>query len=150
MEIRDAGEALYLACEMEKRAIRLYERALMVFSDGPCQESISAILSDERNHLALFSAMGAEAPGFERGQMLAAQAADVLFSGGLVEAQRKGAFASPEALFTYAAQEEAGAVERYSQFAAQLKGSAGEAFAAISLEEKQHYAKLSYLAALEK
>ena len=74
----------------------------------------------------------------------------MLFSGGLTEAQRKGAFASPEALFAYAAAEEAGAVERYGQFAQQLTGSAGEAFAAISLEEKGHYAKLSHLAGQEK
>ncbi|MBE5786896.1 MAG: hypothetical protein E7324_05065 [Clostridiales bacterium] len=150
MEVRDAGEALYIACEMEKRAIRLYERALIVFGDGDCRQAIGQILSDERNHLAQFSALGAEAPGFERAQVLAAQAADVLFSGGLMEAQRKGAFASPEALFAYAAAEEAGAVERYGQFAKQLTGSAGEAFAAISLEEKGHYAKLSYLAGQEK
>ena len=150
MEIRDAGEALYIACEMEKRAIRLYERALMVFSDSPCREAIGQILSDERSHLAQFSALGAQAPGFERGQVLAAQAADVLFSGGLVEAQRKGAFASPEALFTYAAEEEAGAVERYGSFAQQLTGSAREAFEAISEEEKGHHAKLTYLADLEK
>lgn len=150
MEIRDAGEALYIACEMEKRAIRLYERALMVFADSACQQAIGQILADERSHLAQFSAMGAETPGFERGQMLAAQAADVLFSGGLVEAQRKGAFASPETLFAYAAMEEAGAVERYGQFAQQLTGSAGETFAMISQEEKGHHAKLTFLAGLEK
>ena len=150
MEVRDAGEALYIACEMEKRAIRLYERALMVFEGSACQEAISAILQDERSHLKQFSALGAQAPGFERGQMLAAQAADVLFSGGLVEAQRKGAFASPEALFTYAANEEAGAIRRYGQFAEQLTGEAGRAFAAIAQEEKGHHEKLSFLASLEK
>jgi len=150
MEVRDAGEALYIACEMEKRAIRLYERALIVFGDGDCRQAIGQILSDERNHLAQFSALGAEAPGFERAQVLAAQAADVLFSGGLMEAQRKGAFASPEALFAYAAMEEAGAVERYGQFAQQLTGSAGETFAMISQEEKGHHAKLTFLAGLEK
>ena len=145
MNIRDAGEALYIACEMEKRAIRLYERALMVFGESPCEEAIHQILSDERNHLAQFSAMGGREPGFERAQLLSAQASGVLFSGGLVEAQRKGAFASPERLYAYAAEEEAEAVRRYGQFAAQLNGSAAEAFRAIVLEEKQHYAKLSSL-----
>lgn len=145
MNIRDAGEALYIACEMEKRAIRLYERALALFGDGPCQEAVSQILSDERNHLKQFSAMGAQEPGFERAQLLSAQASGVLFSGGLVEAQRKGAFASPESLYAYAAAAEAEAVRRYGHFAAQLNGSAAEAFRAIVLEEKQHYAKLSSL-----
>ena len=54
MEIRDPGEAAYIACEMEKRAIRLYERALALFADSPCQEAIRAILGDERNHLRQF------------------------------------------------------------------------------------------------
>lgn len=146
MMIRDAGEALYIACEMEKRAIRLYERALMVFGDGPCREAISAILKDERGHLAQFSAMGAKEPGFENAQLLSAQASGVIFSGGLVEAQRKGAFDSPERLFAYAAEEEAGAVQRYGEFAEQLKGDIAAAFHAIVLEETRHFAKLSSLA----
>ena len=37
LEIRTPGEAFYLAAEMEKRAIRLYERALLIFSQGPCR-----------------------------------------------------------------------------------------------------------------
>ena len=91
MEIRGAGEALYIACQMEKRAIRLYERALAVFTDGACQDAVRSILAEERNHLDQFSRMGAETPDFERAQLLSAKAAEVLFSGGLVEAQRKGA-----------------------------------------------------------
>ena len=67
----------------------------------------------------------------------------MLFSGGLMEAQRKGAFASPKALYAYAAAEEKTAIERYGDFAAQLDGDASKAFAAIVLEEKQHYAKFS-------
>ena len=143
LHVQNAGEALYIACEMEKRAIRLYERALVVFADGPCQEAIRAILHDERKHLQQFEALGPHAPGFEKAQLLSAQAAEVLFSGGLREAQRKGAFASPKALYAYAAAEEKTAIERYGGFADQLDGDASKAFAAIVLEEKQHYAKFS-------
>ena len=75
MQVRDTAEALFIACEMEKRAIRLYERALAVFADGPCQEAIRAILEDERRHLARFKEMGGEASDFVRAQLLAAQAA---------------------------------------------------------------------------
>ena len=145
MKIRDAGEALYIACEMEKRAVRLYERALAVFGDGACQAAIRAILSEERIHLERFAAMGTQTPGFERAQLLAAQASQVLFSGGLVEAQRKGAFDSIAQLYAYAAEEEAGAVERYGQFAAQLTGEAAAAFAAIQAEEMQHLAQFNEL-----
>ena len=105
MDIRGAGEALYIACQMEKRAIRLYERALAVFADGVCQDAVRSILAEERNHLGQFSRMGAETPDFERAQLLSAKASGVLFSGGLVEAQRKGAFASVRSLYAYAAAE---------------------------------------------
>ena len=145
MEIRDAGEAAFIACEMEKRAIRLYERALALFADGPCQEAIRAILSDERNHLYQFSQMGESAAGFERAQMLSAQAGRVLFPGGLVEAQRKGAFDSVQALYAYAAKEEHDAVQAYTRFSESLSGSASAAFAAIALEEQRHLHKLNSL-----
>ncbi len=147
MRVKDAGEALYIACEMEKRAIRLYERALEAFAGLPCREAVAAILSDERRHLEQFAQMGAQAPSFERAQLLSAQAARVLFSGGLTEAHRKGAFASERALYAYAAQEEREAAERYQAFAQELGGPAAQAFEQIGLEEKQHLWKLEGLLA---
>ncbi|MBQ9264553.1 MAG: hypothetical protein IJ189_10185 [Clostridia bacterium] len=149
MNVRNAGEALYIACEMEKRAIRLYERALAVFADGPCHEAICAILADERNHLHQFTQMGAATPDFERAQLLSAQASQVLFSGGLTEAHRKGAFDSEANLYAYAAEEEAEAIQRYGEFAALLSGGAAAAFTAIQLEEKQHLLKLNDLLSQE-
>ena len=145
MNIRDAGEALYIACQMEKRAIRLYERALAVFADGVCQDAVRAILAEERSHLVQFSQMGAETPDFERAQLLATQASDVLFSGGLMEAQRKGAFDSVGGLYAYAAEEEKEAVKSYSQFASSLTGEAAGAFSAIALEEQRHLNRLNGL-----
>ncbi len=141
MHVRDAGEALYIACEMEKRAIRLYERALVVFADGPCQEAIRAIVHDERRHLRQFEALGPHSPEMEKAQLLSAQAAEALFPGGLMEAQRRGAFESARALYAYAAAEEKTAIERYGDFAARFQGEIAQAFHAIVLEEKQHYAR---------
>ena len=143
MQVRDTAEALYIACEMEKRAIRLYERALAVFADGPCQEAIRVILADERRHLARFNEMGGEAPDFARAQLLAAQATGVLFTGGLIEAQRKGAFDSVVQLYRYAAGEERDAIARYGEFAAQLDGPVADAFRQIELEETGHLMKLN-------
>lgn len=143
MQIRDRGEALYIACEMERRAIRLYERALAVFADGPCQEAIRSILADEMRHLAQFRQMSADAPDFERAQLLAAQASELLFSGGLTEAQRKGAFESVQRLYAYAAQEEKDAVRQYGEFAAALTGETAAAFQAIQAEETSHLLKLN-------
>ncbi|MBE5783161.1 MAG: hypothetical protein E7329_07610 [Clostridiales bacterium] len=149
MNVRDAGEALYIASEMERRAIKMYERALLVFGEGPCREPLQAILTEEKSHLARFLSLGAKEPGFEQAQLLSAQASGLLFSGGLMEAQRKGAFQSVKALYSYAAAEEAVAIERYGAFAAQLDGSAAEAFAAIAEEEKQHYCHFTTAAAFE-
>ena len=143
MQVRDTAEALYIACEMEKRAIRLYERALTVFADGPCQEAIRVILADERRHLARFSEMGGETPDFARAQLLTAQASGVLFTGGLIEAQRKGVFDSVLRLYQYAAGEERDAIARYGEFAAQLDGPATEAFRRIEMEESGHLKKLN-------
>ena len=143
MQVRDAAEALFIACEMEKRAIRLYERALAVFADGSCQEAIRAILMEERRHLARFCEMGGETPGFERAQLLSGQAAGVLFSGGLMEAQRKGAFDSVLRLYAYAAEEEKQAIARYGEFAEGLRGAASEAFRQVETEEKGHLKKLN-------
>ena len=150
MDIHDAGEALYIACQMEKRAIRLYERALALFADGACQDAVRSILAEEKNHLDQFSRMGAETPDFERAQLLSAKAAEVLFSGGLVEAQRKGAFESVRGLYAYATKEEEEAVRQYTAFASSLAGSAASAFSAIALEEKQHLKKLNALLAQAK
>ena len=145
MDIRSAGEALYIACEMEKRAIRLYERALMVFAGEPCAAAVRLILGDERNHLCHFSQMGASSPDFERAQLLSARASQVLFAGGLVEAQRKGAFASSRRLLAFAAEEEREAAACYGDFANRLQGEASAAFSAVAQEERAHLARLNEL-----
>ncbi len=145
MDIRSAGEALFIACQMEKRAIRLYERALAIFEDGACQDAVRVILAEERNHLAHFSRMGPAAPDFERAQLLAAQSSGVLFPGGLMEAQRKGAFESVRGLYEYAAAEERDAARQYEAFASSLSGDAASAFSAVAQEEKRHLNQLNAL-----
>lgn len=152
MEIQSAEEAFLIACEMEKNAIRMYERALAVFDDPACQQAVSAMLGDERHHLLRFQAMGeafeaqTPAPAFERKELLMAQAAGMLYSGGLMEAARKGAFDSVSSLYACAAEEEDEAVKRYLSFARQLSGDAAKVFSAIAEEEKSHAAQFRALA----
>lgn len=145
MQPKTAGEALYVASEMERRAVRLYERALMVFDQPDCQAAVAQILAQERQHLLRFEAMGAAAPGFEEAQALAARASQVLFSGGLIEAQRKGAFENAGALFAYAMEQEAGAIACYDGFAQQFPGETGRAFAVIAREEQTHLDQFALL-----
>ena len=145
MEVRSAGEALYIACQMERRAIQMYERAQLLFADGPCGREIEGILQDEREHLRRFEHMGGQAEGFVTRQLLAARASRTLFSGGLMEAHRKGAFHSPESLYAYAAGEEEEAIRCYHAFAEKFTGDIAAAFLAIAREEEGHYARLCAL-----
>ena len=143
-----ADEAFFVAQEMEKRAIRLYERALMVFEDASVRREIGEILTDEREHLCRFQSMSEKTcPSADERALLSARAGDMLFSGGLVEAQRRGALSSPKNLLIYAAGEEQNAVDKYSAFAAQMtdkgRAEAAAAFSAIAREEKTHLSELN-------
>ena len=62
MVVRNEGQALCVAVEMERRAIRVYERALMLAKDPAVIEGIKEILSDEREHLQRFGDMKASYP----------------------------------------------------------------------------------------
>ncbi len=139
------GQAFYTAVEMERRAVRMYERALLLFS-GACEGLIRDILAQEREHLRRFTEMGGQCGGVEECALLSAQAADALFSGGLVEMQRVGAFDSPKSLLAFAAKEEAGAVERYTAFAARADGEFSRAFLDIAAEEQKHLKSLNAMA----
>ena len=91
MVVKNQQEALSVACEMERRAIRTYERALMIASDPEVTQGIRDILKDEREHLRIFSAMKeACCPDYQPEERLlfAALGADVLFPGGVMEMQR--------------------------------------------------------------
>lgn len=136
------GQAFYTAVEMERRAVRMYERALLLFS-GACEGLIRDILSQEREHLRRFTDMGNRCGGFEECALLSAKAADILYSGGLIEAQRMGAFESPEGLLAYAAGEEKGAIEKYTAFAESAEGEYRKAFLDIANEEKRHLLSLN-------
>ena len=156
MNLRAAEEAFFTAQEMEKRAIRLYERALLVFgSQADMHKEISAILREEQEHLRRFTALcGEYFPSLEEQTLLSSKAADALFTGGLVEAQRLGAFDSPRGLIAYAASEEQNARDFYSSMGAALK-DAGETAAAdalftIAQEESMHlYALNAHLESMQ-
>ena len=48
MVVRNEGQALCVAVEMEKRAIRVYERALMLATEPAVVAGLKEILADER------------------------------------------------------------------------------------------------------
>ena len=57
MIIEHQGQALTVAMEMERRAIRTYERALLLAKDEEVRKGIEDILGDERRHLKRFTEM---------------------------------------------------------------------------------------------
>ena len=140
--VKTAGDALYIACEMEKRAVKLYERAALIWPDGPIAAAIGDMLSQEREHLRRFTHMlSGRVPEHAEALVLSARAAGILFDEGL---GGEGAFASPAELLAYAAGQEALAVDCYTQFAAACTAypEAQAAFLAIAQEEGQHLATL--------
>ena len=145
VQISSARDALYIASEMEKRAVKLYERAVMLWPEHEMAQQINGMLADERQHLKHFlHMMGDEAPAQADALLLSAYAGGILFEGGLHAAARQGAFDSPEALQRFAAGQEEIAVDCYTRFAAQCDpaSEAHAAFMQIAQEETLHLAAL--------
>ena len=141
MVIQNEGQALCVAVEMEKRAIRVYERALMLAKDPEVISGIREILADEREHLRRFSEMKEEhpVPADEEKLLISSMAAEVLFSGGVMEMKREQALTTLIGLYRYAAESEAGAVETYGGFAEKCADQRVEdTFMAIVREESEH------------
>ncbi len=146
MIARTAAEALYIAAEMERRAIRLYERALLIFEDGAVDALIKDILEQEKEHLFRFTHMEEAAqPEFLEAELLSSQAAQVFFAGGLMEAQRVGAFESAAALLQYAMEQEKIAIAHYTGFSENLSGGVKDAFLRIAAEEAEHLQTLGQM-----
>lgn len=145
MVVKNENQALCIAMEMERRAIRVYERALMLAQDVQVRAGIEEILSDEKRHLARFTKMRACHPiGEEEERLLiSSMAAEVLFTGGVMEMKREQALETLRGLYEYAADSEAGAVRTYAEFAQKCDDPAvREVFMSIVREESSHLTEL--------
>ena len=141
MVVRNEGQALCVAVEMEKRAIRVYERALMLAEDPAVVAGIREILAAERVHLRRFSEMKEKypLPADEEKLLISSMASEVLFTGGVMEMKREQALLTLKGLYRYAADSEAGAVETYGSFAAKCEDvRVHDVFMAIVREESEH------------
>ena len=149
MKIRSVQEALLIACEMERGAVLLYERALSVMEETgrtgeALYQNLQGMLADEKRHLQQFQEMyvGMDAE-MERQLLLLAVANDVLFDGGLLGAVRAGLLTDVDSMLAFASAEEAKAVETYKMFADQSDDPrARRALLAIAAEEGLHLAEL--------
>ena len=145
MVVKNECQALCIAVEMERRAIRVYERALMLAQDAQVRAGIEEILADERRHLQRFSAMREcrMVDEAEERLLISSMAAEVLFTGGVMEMKREQALTTLEGLYRYAADSEAGAVETYGTFANKCADErVHDTFMAIVHEESEHLSVL--------
>lgn len=142
MYVNNQQEALYIACEMEKRAIRLYQRAVMLLDDPVMKAEAEEMVQEETQHLQRFRQMGEQLSGhpLDEGQLiLSAFAAQILYPGGLVEASREHAFEDRKSLLTVALNEEKSAIKWYAAFAKECTSKeAQEMFLNIAAEEVLH------------
>ena len=145
MVVKNECQALCIAVEMERRAIRVYERALMLAQDAQVRAGIEEILADERRHLQRFSAMREcrMVDEAEERLLISSMAAEVLFSGGVMEMKRELALTTLEGLYRYAADSEADAVRTYADFAKKCPDPAvHDVFMDIVREESSHLVEL--------
>lgn len=145
MVVKNECQALCVAVEMERRAIRVYERALMLAQDEQVQSGIREILGDEKRHLARFSEMRAchQVDAAEEKLLISSMAAEVLFTGGVMEMKREQALTTLRGLYEYAADSEAGAVRTYADFAQKCEDPAvHDVFMDIVREESSHLVEL--------
>ena len=130
---------------MERRAIRVYERALMLAQDAQVRAGIEEILVDERRHLQRFSAMR-ECRMLDEAEerlLISSMAAEVLFTGGVMEMKREQALTTLRGLYQYAADSEADAVRTYADFAKKCADPAvHDVFMDIVREESSHLVEL--------
>ena len=145
MLIKSGQEALFVAIEMERGAIQLYERALMLADTDddslkPLRQQLTVMLSDEKQHLLQFQSLynGLDA-GTEERLALSAVASSVLFKGGLMGAVRQGMLKDRESLLNFAAQAEEKAAETYRAFAIACGDKqAADMLDGIAAEEDKH------------
>ena len=149
MEIRSQQEALFIACEMEKSAIQLYTRALMLLeqqgrADDPLAAQIRQTCEDEREHLRQFRSHSQPLDGtLEEQLMLSAAAEGVLFEGGLMGAVRRGLLNDVYSMMSYAMAAEECSARKYREFAALTQDAATRAMLeAIAGEEDKHLSSL--------
>lgn len=142
MVVRNERQALCIAVEMERRAIRVYERALLIAKDSEVVEGIKSILEEEKGHLHRFSEMKQMTCPEQNEDAMITQAlgAEVLFTGGVMEMERAKALTTLKGLYAYAAQSEENAVKTYLSFAEKCQDEhiAG-VFRAIAEEESSHF-----------
>ena len=146
MVVRNEQQALTVAVEMEKRVIRIYERALMIADDLQVKQGIRDIIQEENEHLQRFYEMKAACPALSEQEdrlLIQAISAEILFPGGVMELERATGLDTLEGLYRFAAESEYDAMIKFADYADKCESQdVREAFLSIAREEAVHYARL--------
>ena len=146
MVVRNEQQALTVAVEMEKRVIRIYERALMIADDLQVKQGIRDIIQEENEHLQRFYEMKAACPALSEQEdrlLIQAISAEILFPGGVMELERATGLDTLEGLYRFAAESEYDAMIKFADYADKCESpDVREAFLSIAREEAVHYARL--------
>ncbi len=147
-------EGLRIAIEMERRGVEFYRRAARLTKTADIAEMLEELAVEEEGHQRDFTELlsrqcdgrqdeAAVCYSGETSAYLSAIAADVVFSGGLMEIGRRGGFDSLPAILTTAIDSEKNSILFYTELR-DLTGDPGsrEAFSEVIAEEKVHLARL--------
>lgn len=146
-------EGLRIAMEMERRGGDFYRRAARISKNPQAVQLLSALADEEQEHLRQFSQLyeqrlvcaDAQDDQYEgeTASYLSAVAADVVFSGGLMQLGAEGGFESPSAILIHAMQSEKDSILFYTEMIAQAHDEqARRVFSQIVTQEKQHLGRL--------
>lgn len=147
-------EGVRIAIEMERRGGEFYRHAARISKNARAIELLTKLAEDEAVHGSEFEKLlsqllqtrGEDQEQFyseEASAYLSAVAADVVFSGGLMELARDRGFESPVAILKSAIQSEKDSVLFYSEMALLASGAQTRSvFEEIVRQEKHHLNKL--------
>jgi rubrerythrin len=147
-------EGLRIAVEMERRGVEFYRRAARLTKSEGIAGMLEELAAEEEGHQRDFSilleeqcagryAEAAVCYSGETSAYLSAVAADVVFSGGLMEVGRRGGFDSLEAILTTAIDSEKNSILFYSELRELTKDErTRSAFGSVIAQEKVHLARL--------
>ena len=150
LKIQNQNEAMYIACQMERGAVKHYARAMQLMQTmgrekEPLYASLEAMLHEEESHLEQFCALtDSESISPERQTLLNALMQDWLFKGGLMGAAREGMMEDIPSMLQYAQASEELSAAKYRKFALMTDDEAArQALLNIAAEEDKHYMELN-------
>ena len=136
------AQGLWIALEMERRGLSLYNRAQRIVLDPSLLRILYELEQDEKKHYRDFSKM-ADAYDFdamtkEEGELLLAQASTFFFPGGLMQAAMGGALSSALALLNEAIAAERDSITFYTRLLELSDDAARSVLQTIIDEERKH------------